>query len=164
MIDFLKRRKLMIAITLAGMALLACIGTPLMMIGSIFEGLCDGPPEIIHEAVSPAGDKKAIAYLTSCGATTSYTPRVSVLLARDSLVDSRGFVSRPYKGEVYAGEYRDVDVGIRWANNDTLLIEHAGINTPSHCANSVNPASDREMRMSSLPSPTIQPLWTSCSA
>jgi hypothetical protein len=139
MIDFLKRRKLLIAITLAGMMVLSCIGTPLMMMGSLFESVCEGPPEIIHEMVSPAGDKKAIAYLTSCGATTSYTPRVSVLLANDSLVDSRGYVRRPYKGEVYAGEYRDLEVGIRWADNDTLLIEHPGVNAPQRCANSTNP-------------------------
>lgn len=139
MINFLKRRKLLIAITLAGMALLACIGTPLMMIGSIFDNLCEGPPEIIQEAASPAGDKKAIAYLTSCGATTSYTPRVSVLHANDAFVDQRGFVSRPYKGEVYAGEYGEIEVGMRWADNDTLLIEHAGVNAPQHCANSANP-------------------------
>lgn len=139
MIDFLKRRKVLIAITLAGMMVLSCVGTPLMLMGSLFDSVCEGPPEILHEATSPAGDKKAIAYLTSCGATTSYTPRVSVLNANDSLVDSRGYVRRPYKGEVYAGEYGDVEAGIRWADNDTLLIEHAGVNMPQLCKNSINP-------------------------
>jgi len=139
MIGFIKKHQGLIVITLASMALLACCGTPLWMIWSTLDSICDGIPYIIHEAVSPAGDKKAIAYLTSCGATTSFTPRVSVLNANDSLVDSHGMMHYPHKGEVYAGEYGDIEAGIRWADNYTLLIEHAGVNAPQHCANSTNP-------------------------
>lgn len=112
------------------------------MLDMATEGMCDGPLDLLQEEVSPSGDKIAVAHQTSCGATTGYTPRVIVLIAGDTLVDSRGLVPRKQmeqKGYVFYGPVNGTQVDIHWLSDTILEIRYYGRRESVTCQNTTQP-------------------------
>jgi hypothetical protein len=84
--------------------------------------LCAGPPYVVEEQFSPSGDYHAIACLTSCGATTSWTPYVSLIRSGESITDEQGNLVE--KGVVFRGAYGREFLKLTWTDSSHLLIQH----------------------------------------
>lgn len=75
--------------------------------------VCDN--EIIQEEYSPDKRYKAVAFVRSCGATTSFSPQVSII--------GRSIVLRNEPGNVFICNHSQ-NIEVRWKDNNTLLIRH----------------------------------------
>ena len=75
--------------------------------------------EIYKIEISPDGKYKAIAFIRSCGATTSFSPQVSLLNENGKFTDRE-------KGNIFIGNNsRNID--IFWENDFTLVIIHNSV-------------------------------------
>lgn len=72
---------------------------------------------LVTEKISPGGTRKVIVYYTDCGATTAYTPNVSIVRAGESLP------KQPARtGNILAGANASLDVGVKWQSDTELLV------------------------------------------
>ncbi len=72
--------------------------------------------EIISEKESPSGDLKAVAFLRNCGATTSFSPQVSIMKTTKKLKNN-------VTGNVFIGSH-STNVSVTWRDADHLIISH----------------------------------------
>ena len=72
--------------------------------------------EIQKIEISPDEKYKAIAFIRSCGATTSFSPQVSLLSKNERFSDRN-------KGNIFIGN-NSKDIDIYWENNSCLVILH----------------------------------------
>ncbi len=69
---------------------------------------------IVVEAVSPSGEKKAVLFERSCGATTGFSSQLSVISANADLSNEGG---NAYVAGGYPEGYE-----LRWLDNSTLQV------------------------------------------
>jgi hypothetical protein len=72
--------------------------------------------DIIKKEISPNGKYIAYAFIRNGGATTSYSPQVTILKNNQDLSNKTG--------NVFIG-YRSKFINIYWKDNETLIIEHS---------------------------------------
>lgn len=72
--------------------------------------------DIKKEVVSFDGNYKAIAYIRDCGATTSFSPHISILKAK-------GKINNSSTGNAFQG-YGSDEIDIKWKDKDTLIVIH----------------------------------------
>lgn len=77
---------------------------------------CSVGIDIVDYKYSPNGKYIAISYITSGGATTSFSVKVSIIESNKKL--------KPNKDVVFSGD-KSTFIKIIWKNKDTLTIEHA---------------------------------------
>jgi hypothetical protein len=65
--------------------------------------------------VSPDGKYIAISFIRSTGATTSFSPQVSILKAGEKLMNK--------PGNIFIGDHSEY-INISWVDNVTLLVNH----------------------------------------
>ena len=84
----------------------------------LFFGSCNNicKNEIIKIEISPDGKYKAIAFIRSCGATTSFSPQV--LISRQSISFSDKDI-----GNIFIGNHSK-DINIYWESSTCLIILH----------------------------------------
>lgn len=99
--DFKVKKKLFVIITF-----------PLMLIGCDTE--CSN--DIIKTRISPDGKYKAIAYIRDCGATTDFSPQVSLILKKYKLKENN-------LGNIFVGDHSKF-IDIYWKSKNTLVIVH----------------------------------------
>ena len=77
-------------------------------------GLCSN--DLVKESYSPDGKFKAVAFVRDCGATTSFSPQVSIIKA------GKEFKNKP--GNAFRGN-KSKDIDVKWVNEQTLLVIHS---------------------------------------
>ncbi len=87
---------------------------------------CDNIP--LATATSPSGHLKAVVFVRSCGATTTFATHVSVLDPDEELGEWAGNVfaaDAPHPSTVARNPSGGPDVRIAWKGSDTLVITYA---------------------------------------
>lgn len=112
-LNFLKSIKLL-ALAILGFALFTFIPAILLGISLVGNSPTVGN-DAIKELSSPNGTYKAYAFVRDGGATTSYSPQVSILKKSKSLGNR--------SGNIFIG-YRSQYVDIKWEDDSTLVISY----------------------------------------
>jgi len=76
--------------------------------------------EIIKIENSPDEKYKAIAFIRTCGATTSFSPQVSILNKNDRF-------SNRNKGNIFIGN-KSKEIDIHWEDNSNFVVHHNNTN------------------------------------
>ncbi|MCL2832610.1 MAG: DUF5412 family protein [Treponema sp.] len=84
----------------------------LILIFNSCSGICEN--KILTISFSPNKEYKAIAFIRTCGATTSFSPQVSILKKNEKFSNKK-------KGNVFIGNNSN-NINIYWENNSCLII------------------------------------------
>jgi hypothetical protein len=68
-----------------------------------------------NRIASPDGRYQAVTFLRDCGATTGYTPQVSIFKPDDKL-------HRYQEGNIFVGSYEETFVKVKWITDTHLVI------------------------------------------
>lgn len=93
--------------------ILAVISIPFVFTICLFSGMCGN--EILQTELSPSGDYKAISFLRDCGATTDFSPQVSLLQKDAGLKNTAG--------NIFIGNH-STKIKIKWVSSKVLEISH----------------------------------------
>lgn len=91
----------------------------------LFMGLCRNT--VAEVIPSPDGSHKAVAFDRSCGATTDFSTRISVLRMDSALPDDGGniFVADSDHGKAATGKWGGPRVGVSWDGGAHLRVTYA---------------------------------------
>ena len=112
---FLRTLKLVALSILSTITVLVLI--VIVTINTIPRSWVCGEHDVIEESFSPNGRYKAISFLSSCGATTTFTVNVSVIKAEVDLSSNQ-------LGNVFRGPRGSTDVKIEWESDSSLMISY----------------------------------------
>ena len=92
-----------------------CLGCVALALNEITMGLCGNT----ITKIVPSPDKKydAVAFLRDCGATTAWTPNVSVI--------KHGYHLGNTDGNIFRGSYGETFIDFNWKDNSTLIIQYS---------------------------------------
>jgi hypothetical protein len=98
------------------------VGIPLVVL-SVCLVACADPCEnrTLSELTAPSGNKRALVFERSCGATTGFSTHVSVLNASDPVPKSAG---NTFNADSDHGAAKDMTVTVRWAAPDQLVVRY----------------------------------------
>jgi hypothetical protein len=68
-----------------------------------------------NRITSPNGKYQAVTFLRDCGATTAFTPQVSIFKSGDKL-------HRYQEGNVFVGSYEETFVKVKWITDTHLVV------------------------------------------
>lgn len=76
---------------------------------------------ILTDSPSPGGNKRAVIFERSCGATTGFSSQVSVLDANKTFPNSSGNV---FIADGDHGAVKEMAVTVRWLSRDQFVIRY----------------------------------------
>ena len=90
---------------------------------SVWFASCSGPCEnrVLSEVRAPSGNKAAIVFERSCGATTGFSTHVSVVKEFGELRKSAGNV---FAADSDHGAVKDMNVTVRWVAPNRVVIRY----------------------------------------
>jgi hypothetical protein len=107
---------ILLAVSIAtGMVISFCI-VPLLAATNAWSSsdLCGNT--VVKTITSSDKQYDAVAFLRDCGATTAFTPEVSILRHGEDLSNTGG--------NVFRGSYGETFIDITWASDTTLIIQY----------------------------------------
>lgn len=116
---------LLITLTVVLVLVLALIMGSIKILFTILGVACGN--DIQREVPSPNGDKVAYVFLRSCGATTGYSPQLSILNKGDE-----------FENEVGNAFKSDKSFSIEWINDNNLKVIYPRSSKPSEKDKRVN--------------------------
>ena len=87
--------------------------TTITLLRTLSDGMCGN--EVIKKEISPDGLYIAYAFLRNCGATTSFSPQVTIM--------KNGKELKNEGGNIFIGN-RSEYIDIKWEDSKTLIIYH----------------------------------------
>jgi hypothetical protein len=81
--------------------------------------------KVVGRTSAPIGDREAVIFERSCGATTSFSTQIS-LVERGGLPSAKGdiFIADTDRGTAEAAEWGGPWAEVRWVSNTELLVRH----------------------------------------